>query len=179
MNNVKEYDVLRLIEHNRSCHVCSDTMKGCSLAEWMKYHPHISKEQLYWWIKDIIRQLMQIHKCSGNPSYQYVNPFSIIISETGKLSFMDVSADSNQNNVRKMQRRNIREYFLPENESYYCGGNGELDIYGLGKTIQYILAFVEVSPKLTKWEEKRFHKMIMKCTQKKVKDMHKLLTDLK
>ena len=179
MKNLKDYDVLRLIEHNQICHVSSDNIRGCSLVNWMKYHPYISKEQLYHWVRDIIRQLIQIHKCSGNPCYQYVNPYSIIVTETGKVCFLDISADSNWEIVRRMQGRSVREYFLPEKQNCYYISDKESDIYGLGKTIQYLLAFVEILPGLTRWEEKRFQKIILKCTQRKVTDMQKLLMEIR
>lgn len=179
MNELKDYDVLRLIEHNQICHVSSDSIRGCSLARWIKYHPYISKEQLFCWVREIIRQLIQIHKCCGNPSYQYVNPYSIIVTEAEKVCFLDIGAESNRERVRKMQGRAVREYFLPENENSYYYASQELDIYGLGKTIQYLLAFGEVFPGLTKREERRFQKLITKCTQNKVTDMQKLLTEIK
>ena len=45
MKTQKEYDVLRLIEHNCICYVSSDNVKGCPLVHWIKYHPFINKTQ--------------------------------------------------------------------------------------------------------------------------------------
>ena len=163
MNTQKEYDVLRLIEHNRICYVSSDNVKGCPLIYWIKYHPYLEKKQMIQWIYTIIRQLVQIHKCRGNPCYQYVNPHSIIVTEDGKLYFLDIGAESNKEKIRLMYRRNIRDYFLPENDNIYQKASEALDIYGLGKTLQYLLMFVDVEPKFTKKEEKKLKKMIAKC----------------
>lgn len=165
MNTQKEYDVLRLIEHNRICYVSSDNVKGCPLVYWIKYHPLIKKTQMIRWIFTIIRQLVQIHKCRGNPCYQYVNPYSIIVTDAGELFFLDIGADSNKDKIRFMHRRNIRENFLPEEDKIYHKASEELDIYGLGKTLQYLLAFVEVEPKFTKKEEKKLKKMIARCIE--------------
>ena len=163
MNTQKEYDVLRLIEHNRICYVSSDNIKGCPLVYWIKYHPYLSKGQMIQWIYSIIHQLVQIHKCRGNPCYQYVNPYSIIVTEDEQLYFLDIGADSNKEKLRLMHRRNVRDYFLPEDENIYQKASEELDIYGLGKTLQYLLSFVEVEPEFTKKEEKKLKKMIARC----------------
>ena len=167
MNTQKDYDVLRLIEHNRICYVSSDNVKGAPLVYWIKYHPYLDKKQMIQWIYTIIQQLAQIHKCRGNPCYQYVNPYSLIVTEDEKLCFLDIGAESNKEKVRFMQRRNVRDYFLPEEESFYYRASEELDIYGLGKTLQYLLAFIEVEPGFTKKEEKKLKKLIAKCIDSK------------
>lgn len=186
MNTQKEYDVLRLIEHNRICYVSSDSVKGYPLVQWIKYHPYLEKEKMIRWIYNIIQQLVQIHKCRGNPCYQYVNPYSIIVTENEKLCFLDIGADSNRERIRLMQRRNVREYFLPEKEMFYKRGSVDLDIYGLGKTLQYLLTFVEVEPGFTKKEEKRLKRLISKCISEgrrkkfdRMSDVLKYLTELK
>jgi len=163
VNTQKEYDVLRLIEHNRICYVSSDNVKGCPLVYWIKYHPYLSKKQMVQWIYAIIHQLVQIHKCRGNPCYQYVNPYSIIVTEDEKLCFLDIGAESNKDKLQLMHRRNVREYFLPEDENTYQKASEVLDIYGLGKTLQYLLTFVEVEPGFTKKEERKLKNLILRC----------------
>lgn len=159
----ESYDVLRLIEHNRVCYVSSDNVKGNTLVQWLKYHPVVPKETLFQWVKEILRQLQQIHKCRGNPCYQYVNPYSMIIAEDGSLYYLDVKAESNAEQVRIMQRRMMREHFLPPEEPYYQRSSVELDIYGVGKSLQYLLAFSETEPCLTRQESARFQRIIQKC----------------
>lgn len=163
MNTQREYDVLRLIEHNRICYVSSDNVKGWPLVHWMKYHPYLDKDRMIYWIYIIIQQLTQIHKCRGNPCYQYVNPYSIIVTEDEELCFLDIGADSNRKRIRMMHRRNIREHFLPEEKYFSRKGSVELDIYGIGKTLQYLLTFIEVEPEFTKKEERRMKNLISKC----------------
>jgi len=182
----KEYDVLRLIEHKQYCYVSTDCVKGKSLVGWIKYHPSMKKEQMIQWIHDIIYQMIQIHKCRGNPCYQYVNPYSIVVSEEGKILFLDMNAASNQGKMNIMNRRNIRGQFLPEYEMYYQDANEQLDIYGLGKVIQYVLAFVKAKPELTRREERLLKKIINKCIQKnpqkmftKAEELQKYLLELR
>ncbi len=52
--------------------------------------------------------------------------------------------------------------FSPPEENYYQNASKELDIYGLGKTFQYILASSETEPHLNRWEEHRLQSIISK-----------------
>ena len=65
--------------------------------------------------------------------------------------------------LRKVQRRSVREHFLPPGADYYQEASVKLDIYGLGKTYQYLLSISEPLPALTKREEARFHRIISRC----------------
>ena len=76
--------------------------------------------------------------------------------------FLDMKAETNMKQVVFMQRRDMREYFLPPEENYYQNASKELDIYGLGKTFQYILASSETEPHLNRWEEHRLQSIISK-----------------
>ncbi len=162
MNDAEGYDVLRLIEHSKSCYVSSEYVKGTPLVRWIKYHPNLSKEQLFFWIHDMAGQLERIHKCRGKPCYRYVNPYSIIVTQEKELYFLDTSAKSNEKQLQIMRRRSVREHFLPPGEEHYQSESEFLDIYGLGKTIQYLLSVSEPEPGLTRGETVRFQKIISK-----------------
>ena len=174
----EEYDVLRLIEHNQICYVSSEYVRGDPLPRWIKYHPCVKKEELFRMIGDIARQLSQIHRCRGNPCYRYVNPYSIIISQEGQIGFLDVNAESNSEQLRMMQRRTVREYFLPPEEPYYQKASVELDIYGLGRTFQYLLSEVEADPHLCKSEELKFQKIISRCLNRHSKKIYQNVSEI-
>lgn len=156
----EEYDVLRLIEHNQVCYISSEYVRGAPLPRWLKYHPCVEKEELFRMIRDIVKQLSQIHRCRGNPCYRYVNPYSIIVSEEGKVGFLDINAESSNGQLKIMQRRTVREHFLPPEEPYYQRASVELDIYGFGRTLQYLLSESDVEPPLCRSEEVKFQKII-------------------
>ena len=61
----------------------------------------------------------------------------MIISEEGGLYLADMQAGSNEDLLRLMRRKSIREHFLPPEEPYYRKASVALDAYGLGRTIQY------------------------------------------
>lgn len=179
MNDAEGYDVLRLIEHSRSCYVSSEYVEGTPFIRWLKYHPNLSKEQLFLWIHELARQLECIHKCRGRPCYKYVNPYSIIITEKKELYFLDMNAKSNERTIAVMQRRSIREHFLPPEESYYQTESVFLDIYGMGKTIQYLLSVSDPEPALTRREEARFHKIISRSLDRHSKRAYTQVSELR
>lgn len=161
---VKEgYDVLRLIEHGQVCYISSEYVAGKPLAVWLKYHPRLSKEQLLGWILCMARQLEMLHKCKNHPCCRYVNPYSMIISEEGGLYLADMQAGSNEDLLRLMRRKSIREHFLPPEEPYYRKASVALDAYGLGRTIQYLLAMSEPDPPLGRRETAKLQKLISRC----------------
>lgn len=159
----EDYDVLRLIEHNQVCYISSECIKGKTLPQWMKYHPTVRKEELFQIISDIAGQLSQIHRCRKKPCYRYVNPYSIVVSEDGKAFFLDVNTASNAGQLRIMKRRTVREHFLPPDEPYYQRESVGLDIYGLGRTLQYLFSETDMEPPLSRKEESRFLKIISRC----------------
>lgn len=163
MNQEASYDVLRLIEHGKSCYISSESVEGRTLVKYLKYHPNLEKAELYTILRDITKQLELIHRCRGNPCYQYVNPYSIIKAEDGKIYYLDMKSAEGKEHIRFMQRRDIREHFLPPDRNYYQEASMELDIYGLGRTFQYILASTEVEPHLSRREEIRLKKIISKA----------------
>ena len=159
----ESYDVLRLIEHGQLCYISSENVQGKTLDRYLKYHPVMKKREIFLLLKEIAGQLASFHRCRGNPCYQYVNPYSIVRSEDGRIYFLDMQSEANRGKMIFMQRRDIREYFLPPDEKYYQHASKELDMYGLGKTFQYILASVEVEPRFSRREEYRLQRIISKA----------------
>ena len=159
----ESYDVLRLIEHGQLCYISSENVQGKTLDRYLKYHPVIKKREIFLLLKEIAGQLASFHRCRGNPCYQYVNPYSIVRSEDGRIYFLDMQSEANRSKMIFMQRRDIREYFLPPDEKYYQHASKELDMYGLGKTFQYILASVEAEPRFNRREEYRLQRIISKA----------------
>ena len=173
------YDVLRLIEHGQMCYISSEYVGGKVLAVWLKAHPNITKERLFSLIRNITNQLCMIHRCRIKPYYQYVNPYSVVVTEEGELYFLDLEAGSNEEQLRLMQRRAVREAFLPPGEAYYQKATLELDIYGLGKTIQYLLAVTKPIPALCKREERKFLRIISRCLNDNSRLSYKNISEIR
>lgn len=179
MSSKEGYDVLRLIEHGQTCYISSEYVEGRVLANWLKFHPHVTKEKLFDWIQSMTRQLGMIHKCRKKPYYQYVNPYSIVLTEDETLYFLDLDASSNEKQLKLLRRRVVREAFLPAEEPYYQKASMDLDIYGLGKTMQYLLSVAEPDPPLSRREEKRFRRIISKCLKRQSKSSYQNVSEIR
>ncbi|MGN1267604.1 MAG: tetratricopeptide repeat protein [Dorea sp.] len=178
MTSKEEYGVLRFIEHNQICHISSDVIDGRPLMEWVKFHPRIEKELCFEWIQSIVKQLSLFHRSKNTVCYQYVNPYGLIISRDSRLHILDPGASQNEEILKKMRRKVIREHFLPSEAQYYQNPGEELDIYGLGRTIQYLLSSVELEPELSKSEEIKLQKVIIKCLNRQSKKSFQNISEI-
>lgn len=178
MEEKKGYDVLRIVVHSDRCYMSTDYIKGKQLIVWLKYHSRIDKEILFGWIRELIENLEHFHQCRGNPCYQYVNPYSIIVGENDKLYLLDLGSKEQNDLLHLMQRRYVRENFLSPDNQYYQKVSVQEDIYGFGKTVQYLLSAVETEPALKKIEEFRLKNMISRCVNQKSKKCYQTIQDI-
>ena len=77
-----------------------------------------------------------------------------------------------------MNRRSVRENFLPPEVNYYQAASIELDIYGLGRTIQYLLSVTDPIPELTRRETVKFQKIIFRCLDGHSKRAFKQMSEI-
>lgn len=178
MEEKRNYEILKFVMHSDKCYMSTDIVKGKPLIVWLKYHAHITKEQFYEWARQIIADLDHFHRCRGNPCYQYVNPYSVIVGEDRKVYLLDLASKEQEDMMHLMQRRYVRENFLSPENQYYQKSEEKEDIYGFGKTIQYVLSSVELEPKLKFLESVRIQKIITRCLDKQGKKRYQKLSDL-
>ena len=178
MEEKRNYEILKFVMHGDKCYMSTDIVKGKPLIVWLKYHAHITKEQFYEWARQIIADLDHFHRCRGNPCYQYVNPYSVIVGEDRKVYLLDLASKEQEDMMHLMQRRYVRENFLSPENQYYQKSEEKEDIYGFGKTIQYVLSSVELEPELKFLESVRIQKIITRCLDKQGKKRYQKLSDL-
>lgn len=172
------YEILKFVMHGDKCYMSTDIVKGKPLIVWLKYHAHITKEQFYEWARQIIADLDHFHRCRGNPCYQYVNPYSVIVGEDRKVYLLDLASKEQEDMMHLMQRRYVRENFLSPENQYYQKSEEKEDIYGFGKMLQYVLSSVELEPELKFLESVRIQKIITRCLDKQGKKRYQKLSDL-
>lgn len=166
----QKYEVIRLIEQNAGCHIIMDYVEGEKLITYLKNYPDIEKEQLFLWLRQIIKQLDSIQRVRGMNGYGYVTPYCMIVKKDKSIAFLDFNAESNASVMRLIGKDIIQEsFFSTERED---------DYYSLGKTMQYIFAHVSVNPKLTKREEHKFLKIISKCLSEHFKKHYSNISDI-
>ena len=178
MEEKRNYEILKFVMHGDKYYMSTDIVKGKPLIVWLKYHAHITKEQFYEWARQIIADLDHFHRCRGNPCYQYVNPYSVIVGEDRKVYLLDLASKEQEDMMHLMQRRYVRENFLSPENQYYQKSEEKEDIYGFGKMIQYVLSSVELEPELKFLESVRIQKIITRCLDKQGKKRYQKLSDL-
>ena len=178
MEEKRNYEILKFVMHGDKCYMSTDIVKGKPLIVWLKYHAHITKEQFYEWARQIIADLDHFHRCRGNPCYQYVNPYSVIVGEDRKVYLLDLASKEQEDMMHLMQRRYVRENFLSPENQYYQKSEEKEDIYGFGKMIQYVLSSVELEPERKFLESVRIQKIITRCLDKQGKKRYQKLSDL-
>lgn len=178
MEEKRNYEILKFVMHGDKCYMSTDIVKGKPLIVWLKYHAHITKEQFYEWARQIVADLDHFHRCRGNPCYQYVNPYSVIVGKDRKVYLLDLASKEQEDMMHLMQRRYVRENFLSPENQYYQKSEEKEDIYGFGKMIQYVLSSVELEPELKFLESVRIQKIITRCLDKQGKKRYQKLSDL-
>lgn len=153
-----------------------DYVQGELLIYRLKRCREMEKTLLFEWMRELIHQLEQFHRCFGNRGYRYVNPYSVLVTSEGKLFLLDLDAESNEFVLRNMQKRAMRDHFVKPIVQIRENTKLSLDLYGYAKTIQFILANVQVEPSLTNREENRLEKVIDNCLCKNPKKQY---TDFK
>lgn len=178
MEERREYDVLKIVRHSDRCYLSSDRIRGMPLVWWLKYHTLITREQAFAWIKGLAEELSDFHHTKDNPCYQYLNPYSIIVGENDRWYLLDLASDGQEELVRLMQRRSVREQFLPPDNQYYQKSSIRGDIYSTGKIIQYLLTVAAIEPKIGRADEHRLQAIISKCLDQESKHAFRDMQEL-
>ncbi|MDL2295761.1 hypothetical protein LJC18_03015 [Lachnospiraceae bacterium OttesenSCG-928-E19] len=173
------YAVIKFVSNNGQCKKGSDYIEGQLLVEYLRGKVEISKEQLFEWLKQMSKLIEQYHQCGSNYFYRYVTPYMFLVTTDEQIVLLDQRDRSNQKIVQQMQKEIIRTKFLPPEEPYFKRGSAELDIYGMGRMIQYMLAQIIPEPGLSKLEIVRFQMIIRKClkynSEKQYSDVSRIL----
>lgn len=140
-----------------------DRVAGELLIYRIRDNPYVMKEQLFAWFQQLLEQLIQYHQCHENQNYRYLNPYSVLVTRDGKLLLLNLDADSNEFVLLNLQKRAMRAHFVKPIVHITEGAGEQLDLYGYGKTIQFILANTNVEPSLSRFQENKLEKIINKC----------------
>lgn len=140
-----------------------DCVSGELLIYRVRRCPEIEKRVLFSWIRQLVFQIEQYHRCKNDQCYRYINPYTVLITKDDNILLLDMEAQSNDFVLKSMQQRAMREHFVKPVVHIKENTRIALDLYGYAKTVQFVLASMKVTPALTKWEEYRLARMIDKC----------------
>lgn len=173
-----KYEVMKFVEEGNRCYKGSDCVQGQLLVNYVQTNPYMEKGQAFLWIAGLIKQLEQYQRCKGEEPYQYVNPYMLVIDVEKQIRLIDAQATSNASLLEIAHTKVIREHFLPEHIYDYTASDICTDIYGIGKSIQYLFSMTLLDPVLTRWEEYLFQKIIRNCLQTTSRQNYKKPQDI-
>lgn len=176
------YEVIRFVEHGGRCWPTMDCVKGQLLLYRLKGQPVIEKAMLFSWMKELLTQLEQYQRCRNNKGYRYMNPYSVLVTDEDKLLLLDLEAESNAFVMKNLQKQAVRSHFVKPIVRRKHNVQASMDLYGYGKTIQFIMANTEMKPALTRKEIYQIEKLIDKCIgetmQKQYDDLSQVYRDM-
>lgn len=159
----KKYEVLKFIEYDGKCRAAMDCVKGRLLVHRLNDRQGITKEIIFNWFAMLAGELEKCHRCRKDQCYRYLNPYSVLVTDEEKILLLDLSAASNGFVLKNMQKPAMREHFVKPIIHIRENTKMALDFYGLGKTIQFILARTEAYIPLSKIEGYLLAGVIEKC----------------
>lgn len=181
MTERTEYAVLRFVDKNGYCHMVSDYVKGSSIAGYIKEHPRMERQHFFHLLSQITTVALQYSKWQDEDSYGYMNPYAFILAGE-ELTMLDTKDEENEEVIAFMQKKNIRSLFMRPHRVLTLKMNFDDDMYGLGKTLQFLAAKCELIPKMSRREEKILKRVISKCLDEKkksVKDLKEVNRELR
>ncbi|WP_122641761.1 hypothetical protein [Luxibacter massiliensis] len=140
-----------------------DCLAGRLLIHRIQDASQITKEQLFGWFTKMAAELEKYSRCRNGQCYRFLNPYSILVTSDDKILLLDLNASSNAFVIRNMQRPAMREHFVRPVIHMRESSKSAPDLYGLGKTIQFMLAHTESLISLNKLEEYLLLRIILKC----------------
>lgn len=158
------YEVLKFIEHGTCCRRSLDCVQGVSLMRRMKEHPETDRRKLLAWFREIAVCVEQYHRSGSGQDYRYLNPCSIIVTEEDRMMLLDLEAPDNASVIKQMQTGAVRDHFIRPVCDLGVSRNHEADLFAYGKTVQFLLAYMDIQPSLTQLEEMKMDRIIRRCT---------------
>lgn len=186
MQSMRSYEVLKLVEHDGAGRLSVDEAEGTLLIYRIQEEVSIEKDQVIRWIRQIVTQLDLYQRSGENPEqircYRYLNPYSVLITAEDQVMLLNLEDPRNEFVIRNMQKRSMRHHFVRSVQNIGEHSKMAVDLYSLGKTVQFLLACTEITPAFRFREEYQLTRFVQKCLQteeqKRYQHLKEALKDL-
>lgn len=169
MQSMRSYGVCKLVEHDGVGHLSVDEVEGTLLIYRLQEEKCMEKERVIKWIRQLVTQLDLYQRSGENPEqircYRYLNPYSVLITGEDQVMLLNLEDPQNEFVMKNMQKRSMRHHFVRAVQTFGENSKIAVDLYGLGKTVQFLLACTESLPGFRFWEEYQLTRFIQKCLQ--------------
>lgn len=163
----KNYEVVLWEREGEDYRIKHGCVKGELFNDCLKTTVDIEQKTFFQWIERLTEQLDAAQKHQKSSGYKYLNPYSVLISETGAVYLLDLEAQSNLEVVRSMQRRSMRHFFPEARSEGKRWESLKQNLYAFGQLLRFMTAEARVSPAFTKRQKRRLHSIIEKCIEEK------------
>ena len=143
MSREQTYEVFRFIDYGAQCRQSLDCVEGSLLIYYLKEYPRVEKRCLFDWFGQLCHLLEQYQRCKRGQPYRYLNPYSILVDGKARLLLLDLESPENEEAVKCMQLRSVSSRFVKPVLERRGSIPVSADIYCLGKTMQFILAYTQ------------------------------------
>ena len=164
------YEVIRLIQQDSNYHIINDYVTGEVLGNHIIQQPNIEKEQFFAWMMQLLAQMNVPIHVNKTPYCGYITPYHIILKSDNTVALLNMDGQVNQRFLWKVAEYPVIKRFQPDMEENY--------FYSFGKTLQFLLAKSNLSPKLTYGEERKLQKIISKCLTENPKKQYRSFADI-
>ena len=159
----KMYEVLRFVEKGTECQSGIDCLQGELLIYYLRDNTQLDKAVLFEWFRQIAGEIRKYQQSRRGQNYRCLTPYSIVVTEEGELLLLNPDAQENEFVMKKMQQKAVRSHFIRPTASG-SRKNCSVDLFGYGKILQFLLAYTEQIPELSRSEERRLERIIERCT---------------
>ena len=156
-----------------------DYLMGDLLLNRIKKNSLVKKDIFFHWLVQLLEQLELFHRYGNQEVYRYLNPYSMMVTQENQVFLLDLEAKENEFVLKNLQMRGMRQHFLEPFLEDEQREKESVDIFCVGKIIQFILAQGQIEPRLSKTEEQRFAFLIEKCLNHTHKKHYKNLVQIK
>ena len=158
----KGYEVIRFIDYNNSVKVVNDYCDGRLLYQYIE-DDEVTKEEIYKVMSGMLIALENYRAVNNSTRYVCVNPFNVLITNSGEVLLLDDQADSYTSITRKMKSNVMRSNF----EDAYVNnciekGIGK-DMFTFAITIKYIMSKVCERIRFTTYEQNQILRIVSIC----------------
>lgn len=157
------YEVLRFVEKGTECQPSIDCLQGELLIYYLRDNTQLDKAVLFEWFRQIAGEIRKYQQSRRGQNYRCLTPYSIVVTEEGELLLLNPDAQENEFVMKKMQQKAVRSHFIRPTASG-SRKNCSVDLFGYGKILQFLLAYTEQIPELSRSEERRLERIIERCT---------------
>ena len=165
MREQKEYEVIKFIEHNGQYRIVMDCVRGRLLVDRVRDPQGITRVQVFHWFEKAAEEIEKYENSKNGRCYHYLNPYSVLITPEEDLFLLDLTSEDNHEIQKNIQKPEMRVHFIKPLQYIDRQRAAAVDLYVLGKTIQFILAYTSEFYTLTRREEYLLSDLIAKCLE--------------